>query len=495
MYPLILLVIGCLLNTIKADNHLNNMTFPDTFMFGCATAAYQIEGGWNANGKGESIWDRFTHQVPSPIKNNDTGDVACDSYHKYKEDVALLVDLGVTHYRFSISWSRILPTGLINEINLDGVDYYRALIHELKENNIEPFVTLFHYDTPQGIEDLGGWRNPFIETWFSDYARLCFELFGDDVKYWMTFNEAKQTCVLGYGTGVYAPGVKSPGVAEYMCIHNVLKAHAAAWHVYNDEFRTTQKGQVGIVIDSSWFQPENESLQADIDASETLLQFTFGIFATPLYMGDYPDIVKENVERRSLAQGYLRSRLPEFTEEEKIKLKGTVDLLGVNTYTSSMVRPLDVPDPEGKGLNSDCEVYQYQPDDWEKTDDVWMRVTPWGSGELVKWIARTYGNPPMIITENGRSDTGTLDDDARITFLMEYISSIKNAMDDNNLDIRGYTVWSLLDNFEWLFGYSSKFGLYQVDFDSPDRTRTPKKSVEYYKKLIRTRCIVDSCVN
>lgn len=185
----------------------------------------------------------MTHNTSSGVKQNATGDVACDSYHKYKEDVQLLKDLGVDHYRFSISWSRILPTGLTDKINPDGIAYYNNLINELIKNKIEPLVTLYHWDLPEPLQDIGGWPNPDIATYFKDYADVCFKQFGDRVKMWITFNEAKQTCQQGYGSATMAPLISSPGVAEYQCAHTLLKAHANAWHLYDETYRKTQKGK------------------------------------------------------------------------------------------------------------------------------------------------------------------------------------------------------------------------------------------------------------
>lgn len=222
---------------------MSHYAFPTSFKFGTATAAYQIEGAWNEDGKGENIWDRLTHNT-SLVRNHDTGDVACDSYHRYKEDVQLLKQLGVNFYRFSISWSRILPTGYPDQINKAGIEYYKNLIDELKANNIEPFVTLYHWDLPQPLQDIGGWMNEKLVDIFADYARTLFTLLGDDVKYWMTFNEPRQICYEGYGLGLKAPAVKLPGIGPYRCAHVLIKAHAKAYHIYQDNFKEKQGGEV-----------------------------------------------------------------------------------------------------------------------------------------------------------------------------------------------------------------------------------------------------------
>lgn len=217
-------------------------------MFGAATSAYQIEGAWNTDGKGENIWDHMSHSPMTLIVNNETGDTTCDSYNKYKEDVRILKELGVNHYRFSISWSRVLPTGYTNIINEAGVQYYRNLITELKTNNITPLVTTYHWDLPQPLQDIGGWANPLMVDIYVDYARLLFSLFGNDVKDWLTFNELKQICQEGYGNGAKAPGIKSPGIGEYRCGHIIIKAHAKTYQLYNRLFKEKQGGEHNFFI-------------------------------------------------------------------------------------------------------------------------------------------------------------------------------------------------------------------------------------------------------
>nr|AJE75665.1 putative glycosyl hydrolase [Chrysomela lapponica] len=487
------LYILCLLAPCYAT--LNNKKFPDDFMFGTATSSYQVEGAWNEDGKGENIWDRLLHTNPNFTVNGDNGDITCNSYHKYKEDVALVKELNVTHYRFSLAWARILPNGHVDQINEAGVQYYKNLITELRANNIEPFVTIYHWDLPQTLQDEGGWPNSNIVDAFVDYARLCFQLFGDEVKYWMTFNEPKNTCWQGYGAGTKAPGIKAAGIEDYLCSHNLLKAHAKAWHVYDEEFRATQKGQVGIVIDSNWWEPSTNSSD-DLEASETKLQFTFGWYAHPIFIGDYPKVMKNNIRRRSLAQGYTKSRLPEFTPEEIEFIKGTADFLGVNMYSSALVTPVENHDVNAIGYEADSEVRDWLSENWKRGASPWLVVTPWGVQKLLRWIKEQYDNPRIIITENGYSDyDGTLDDVDRIDYIQQYLSSVRDAMDEDGVDVFGYTVWSLMDNLEWVYGFTNKFGLYNVDFNSPNRTRTAKKSVGVYQNIIRTRCLVDDCID
>ncbi|VEN38780.1 unnamed protein product, partial [Callosobruchus maculatus] len=467
---------------------LNTNPFPKDFKFGVATSSYQIEGGWNEDGKGENIWDHLVHMGPFVVKNNDTGDVACDSYHKYKEDVAMLKELGVNHYRFSISWSRLLPTGFTNKVNEAGVQYYKNLIKELKDNGIEPLVTLYHWDLPQPLQDLGGFFNDNFIDWFGDYAELCFELFGDDVTNWLTFNEPRMICVFGYGYGWYAPLIKSPGIGDYMCAKNLVLAHARAWHIYDAKFRTTQKGTVGFVIDSDWWEPSSNKTE-DLAAAEMARQFVWGTFINPLINGDHSSIVKEQIASRSKRQGYKRSRLPEFTEAQKKYLKGTLDIIGLNHYSTTLISAQKSHNLNALGFFSDSEVDSRQPDDWERTASEYLRVVPWGMRKLLKWVKDTYNNPKIIITENGYNDDKVklLEDDRRIYYIQNYLSNVRDAMEKDGVNVVGYTVWSLMDNLEWISGYTLKYGLYNVDFNSPNRTRTMKKSAQYYKKVIATR--------
>nr|WPM03644.1 glycoside hydrolase family 1 [Phyllotreta armoraciae] len=484
-----LLVTSCLLILIAGQDDINTSTFPEDFLFGTATSAYQIEGSWKADGKGENNWDRFIRTDPNSVIDNSTADIACDSYHKYREDVEQLKTIGAQFYRFSLSWSRILPNGFTNEINQKGVAYYKSLIKELKSNGIIPFVTLHHFDTPQPLEDLGGWTDEQIVQRYSEYARLCFRLFGDDVKHWLTINEPKQLCYMGYGLGLLAPGTRSPGAGEYECDRNVVLAHAGACKIYREEFRAEQQGEIGMVIDTPWFQPANASSPGDIEASERQLQFTYGLYANPIVYGDYPEVVKEVVLRRSLAQNYTASRLRGFTEEQKAALKGSYDFLCLNYYTSYMVQEDPEVDPEGKGYQSDPETDIYFDPDWESTVSEVFKVVPWGIRKVLRWMRETYGNPAIYVTENGYPSDGTIDDQKRIRFIKEHLSNVKDAMDKDGVNVKGYSHWSLMDDFEWNSGYTIRFGLYYVDFEN--QTRTPKSSATYYKNIISTRRLTD----
>ncbi|CAH1953403.1 unnamed protein product [Acanthoscelides obtectus] len=462
--------------------------FPSDFKFGVGTSAYQIEGAWTEDHKSESIWEHYIHSNPKVIADGSNADVACDSYHKYEEDVEMLKNLGVDHYRFSISWPRILPNGTANHVNQNGVQYYRNLIKLLKKNKIEPMVTLYHWDLPQVLQEQGGFASEKLVKWFTDYARLCFKLFGKDVKTWITFNEPKQICLFGYGLGVFAPALNKSGELDYLCAYNLLKAHAEAWHIYNNEFRPHQKGRISMVVEFSWHEPLLPDVPAFEEAAISNLEFMAGIYVNPLYRGDWPEIVKAKVAHNSRKEGKDRSRLPEFSTEEINQIKGTCDFLAVNFYTSFLVYPSVTPQPEMYSAR-DAGVSSYQPWYWEEAKSVWLKVTPWGFKRLLKYLKDTYDNPEIIITENGISDGGELDDDLRISYMQQHLNAILEAIWEYGVNVSGYTVWSLMDSFEWLDGYQSRFGLYHVDFSDPRRQRTMKASARYYKDIIKNRSL------
>ncbi|KAK3085076.1 hypothetical protein FSP39_023890 [Pinctada imbricata] len=457
-------------------------TFPDGFAWSSATSAYQVEGGWNEDGKGLSIWDDYSHR--GMIDMNHTGDVACDSYHKYMEDVQLMKNIGTTHFRFSISWPRVLPNGTIDNINELGIDYYNKLINALVEAGIVPMVTLYHWDLPLDLMKNGGWQDPEVVDHFVDYARLCFQRFGDRVKYWITFNEPWVVSVQGYEQGYKAPGITGKGDKLYVVTHNILKAHAKVYHLYNTTFRAQQKGQVGITLNTDWQVPMNPKDQNDRDMSDRAIYFMFGWFAEPVIKGDYPQVMKDFIGNKSIEQGLAKSRLPEFTDAEKGFMKHTYDFLGMNFYTSNTIKY--------KNFSANDPSYDHDKDldfgkdpSWLGSGSSWLKVTPFGIRRMLNWVKYKYGNIPIYITENGISDrNGSLNDQHRIFYYKHYINNILKAVKLDGVDVRGYTAWSLMDNFEWMRGYTERFGLHYVDFTDPNRPRTPKASARYYKKLI-----------
>ncbi|KYM77705.1 Myrosinase 1 [Atta colombica] len=465
-----------------ADNRL--LSFPKDFLFGAASSAYQIEGGWNEGGKGESVWDKFAHEHPDLIIDGSNGDVACDSYHKYKEDVQLLKNMGVDFYRFSISWPRVLPTGYANVINQEGLDYYKNLTNELLANGIEPFVTLFHWDHPTVFENMGGWTNEMMVEWISDYARIIFKELGPKVKYFMTINEPAVICNQGYADNRKAPGKKLGAPGKYLCMHNILKAHAKIYHIYDTEFREQQKGQIGIVVSCSGAFPKTPS---DTEAVDAYFQFNCGWVAHPVFSkdGDYPEIMKKHIAENSKLDGFPRSLLPKFSPEWVQYIKGTSDFFALNHYTSRLVET--VPPKQGQAWYDYSGVKASVDPSWPKSASDWLRVVPAGFRELIKKISREYDNPTIFITENGFSDKCCTIDYLRISYLDSYMKEMLTAIQKYGCKVKGYAVWSLLDNYEWQSGYTERFGLVYVNFTDPNRTRTPKRSMNWYKNVIKTR--------
>lgn len=406
----------------------------------------------------------------------------------------MLKDLGSDFYRFSLSWSRIVPFGLAGSpVNQAGIDYYRNLSQELIDNGIEPMVTIYHWDLPQKLQDIGGWPNPELAEHFEYYARVVFENLGDLVQLWMTFNEPKQTCLAGYGGYGGAPDIHRSGIADYLCTHTVIKSHARVYHLYDKEFKEEQGGLVGMVIDSSWIEPSSDGA-VDIEAAERAMQFSYGWYANPIVFGNYPQVMIDRIGEKSKQQGFEISRLPEFSEEEIEFNKGTYDFLAVNTYTTQYAAAVQDGAASRIDYYADLNVQTYNDPSWGDSASSWLKVVPWGIRSLVNWVAHTYDNNTEIyITENGFSDLGGLDDSDRVDYYREYLSNILDAILDDDINVTRYTAWSLMDNFEWSRGYSEKFGLYSVDFEDPDRPRTAKVSATYIKNVIATRCLVREC--
>ncbi|XP_045496995.1 myrosinase 1-like isoform X1 [Colias croceus] len=477
---------------VTAENE--KICFPNKFLFGVATAAYQIEGAWNVSGKGESIWDRYTHSHPERVFDHHNGDTAADSYHLFKRDVDMMEQLGVQFYRFSVSWPRILPNGLSNEINEDGIKYYTLLLDELKAHNIMPLVTMYHWDLPQSLQDLGGWTNPIIADYFVDYARVLFEAFGDKVDTWLTFNEPFSFCFDGYG-GYDAPGAHGSGFEDYLCGHNVLRAHGKVYRMYQQEFAETQKGHVGITLDFAWQEPATTS-DEDQHAAEVVRQFFLGWFAHPIFSetGDYPPIMRKRIDYISKRQNFPRSRLPTFTSDEIRMIRGSADFLGLNHYTTYLVkrnRNKIAPQPS---FMTDMGGILSQKPEWPKSNSTWLKVVPWGFRKALNWVKAAYNNPITIITENGISLEPGLQDSRRVNYIDGYLRALHNAIIKDKCNVVGYTYWSLLDNFEWMRGFSERFGLYEVNYDSTNKTRTARISAGYYSKVAQTKCLPVSWV-
>jgi len=451
--------------------------FPKDFLWGTATSSYQIEGGAAVDGKGPSIWDAFC-QIPGKVYNNHSGNIACDHYNKWKEDVQLMEDLGVGAYRFSISWPRILPDGYHTKINEKGIAFYDQLIDALLEKNIEPWITLYHWDLPLALQlEHDGWLGDKISDCFAEYARICFDKFADRVKNWITINEAWVVAILGYGQGVFAPG-RISNDEPYIAGHNLLLAHAKAVKIFREEFQPKYGGKIGITNNCDWREPLTNSKQ-DVEAAERALEFFLSWFADPVYFGDYPKSMK----------AALGKRLPEFTNEESKMLKGTSDFFGLNHYTTMMAAEAsdlaEISVFGNGGISEDQNVQLSLDPDWKLTNMKWA-IVPWGCQKLLEWIAKRYDNPPIYITENGCSfddqlKNGEVDDAARIEFFKGYLAACAKAI-ESGVNLKGYFIWSFMDNFEWASGYSKRFGIHYVDFETLERT--PKASAIWFRKFI-----------
>lgn len=460
-------------------------TFPADFVWGTATSSYQIEGGHDADGKGPSIWDAFC-QIPGRIADGTTGNIACDHYHRFREDVQMMQSLGIPAYRFSISWPRLVPTGkLADGVNEAGVRFYSDLIDSLLEAGITPWVTLYHWDLPLALEmEHDGWLNRQIADDYADYARLCFERFGDRVKHWITLNEPWVVAILGYGQKVFAPG-RSSHSEPYLAAHNLLRAHGQAVQVYRSEF-AHQGGCIGITNNCDWREPLSEDPR-DVAAAERALDFYIGWFADPIFAhGDYPASMRERVGER----------LPEFTAEEKAMLRGSSDFFGLNTYTTLYAAHADKTDAGqgvygNGGISEDQDVALSVAPDWPLTDSRWA-VVPWGCRKLLEYLDRRYASAPIYITENGcayndaAGADGQIRDERRIAYYAGYLEACSEAI-ANGVNLRGYFAWSLMDNMEWASGYSLKFGL--VDVNRETLERTPKDSAHWYAKVIQNNSL------
>ncbi|WOK97506.1 hypothetical protein Cni_G06214 [Canna indica] len=471
-------------------DELSRDAFPDDFVFGTSTSAYQVEGMALKGGRGPSIWDPFV-RIPGNIADNSTADVTIDQYHHYKEDIDLMKKLNFDAYRFSISWSRIFPNGT-GYINWEGVDYYDRLINYMLSKGITPYANLYHFDLPLALQnEYLGWLSPKIVEAFTDYADFCFKHFGDRVKRWFTINEPRIAITFGYDNGQIPPGrctgCKAGGnssIEPYIVAHNMILSHANAVKRYRDKYQVEQKGKIGIILEFTWYEPHTYSDQ-DKKAAQRARDFHLGWFLDPLTYGQYPESIKQIV----------KDRLPKFTLEEVKIVKGSYDYLGLNHYTSSYIQDI------GVSNDSNPKPISYQ-DDWHITfkydrdgvpigplaNSAWLHIVPRGMYKAVTYIKEHYGNPTIIITENGMDQPGNvtlpkaLNDRIRINFYRNYIIELKRAMDDG-ATVKGYFLWSIFDNFEWSSGYTSRFGLVYVDYKTSKRY--PKKSADWFKRTLR----------
>ncbi|KAK9084203.1 hypothetical protein Scep_030674 [Stephania cephalantha] len=440
------------------------------------------------DGRGPSIWDVFV-KTPGRIPGNATGEVTVDQYHRYQDDIRLMEFLNFDAYRFSISWSRIFPNGT-GEVNPKGVAYYNRLIDAMIARGITPYANLFHYDLPQALEEeFGGWRSPKVVKAFADFADFCFKTYGDRVKNWMTMNEPRVVAALGYDTGFFAPGRCSKPIGNcttgnsatepYIVAHHLILSHAAAVHRYRERYQAKQHGRIGILLDFVWYEPLTRGL-TDQYAAQRARDFHIGWFLHPIVYGEYPKTMQEIVG----------DRLPKFTKREIKIVKASMDFLGVNHYTSYYIKHPSQPEKD-IGYQNDWQVeFVYEKNGvpiGERANSDWLYDVPWGIYKAVTYIKERYGNPTMILSENGMDDPGSLKlpqalfDTTRINYYRSYLKELKKAIDDG-ANVTGYFAWSLVDNFEWRLGYTARFGIVYVNFNT--LKRWPKMSAYWFKNLL-----------
>jgi beta-glucosidase len=438
--------------------------FPDGFHWGTATASYQIEGAWREDGKGESIWDRFTH-TEGKIVTGDTGDVACDSYHRHAEDIALMREMNLNSYRFSIAWPRIQPDGH-GPANAKGVDYYRRLVDDLLAAGIRPFPTLYHWDLPQALEDRGGWPQRDTAGRFADYAQTVARALGDRVSDWIIFNEPQIFTSMGYGFGLHAPGRRDRD-ALLLSGHVVNLAQGEAFRAIKSEQPTAR---VGTAFSMAPCEPAGDS-EADAEAAERWHRFTNCWFLEPALLGRYPDAFPGGVPVDAMG---VRPDDLELT-------RAPLDFLGVNLYSRSHVAACD-----GGPLGLDAQhVMEHAGERGPRTDFGW-EVWPDALHDMLLRLTADYDRPVLEVTENGCSyadgpdANGVIADHRRSEFFHGYLAAVARAI-DAGADVRGYHAWTLIDNFEWSEGYRQRFGLAWVDFPSADRTL--KESGRWYGRV------------
>ncbi|KAJ4848261.1 hypothetical protein Tsubulata_023606 [Turnera subulata] len=476
--------------------------FPEKFFWGSATSAYQVEGAANKSGRGPSVWDTFTHQESERIKDGKNGDVAVNFYKLYEDDLKAMNETGLNAFRFSISWSRIIPHGKISSgVNEEGIRFYNNLINKALQYGLTPFVTLFHWDTPQALEDkYGGFLSPNIVPDFRDYANLCFEKFGDRVRHWITLNEPWAYSWFGYDTGEFAPGRCSEwkrracqdgnsATEPYIVTHNLLLSHAAAVKLYRDKYQATQKGKIGITIVTWWMEPWSSDI-ADVEAAQRALDFSYGWYMDPITYGRYP---------RSMRR-IVADRLPQFTEEQTKLLKRSYDFLGLNYYSSRYVknddkrplRPSYTNDSQALELFENSKGESIGP----KAGLDWLRVAPFGIRYLLNYTKDTYMDPQIYITENGMahkdnpkdpdttSTTEIINDQDRIKYYDAHLQNVAEAINNYKVNVSGFFAWSFMDNFEWSSGYTQRFGITYVNYTAADLNRTAKASREWFKSKL-----------
>ncbi|EOA30377.1 hypothetical protein CARUB_v10013516mg [Capsella rubella] len=464
--------------SVRCSNDYSKNDFPEGFVFGSAFSAFQWEGAVDEDGRSPSIWDTYLHSENGHGRIED-GD--CDGYHKYKEDVRLMYEMGLDAFRLSISWPRLIPSGR-GLVNPKGLRFYKNLLDELTRYGIEPHVTLFHNDLPQALEDeYGGWIDRKIIDDFTAFAEVCFREFGNEVKHWSTINEPNMLAWGGYDLGVIPPMHCSPpfgtgncsrgnsSTEPYIVLHNMLLAHASTARLYKQKYKYKQNGSVGITCYAYWMVPFTSS-QEDKIATQRAKDFFLGWVLHPLVFGDYPDIMRKIVGKR----------LPRFSKDESDLVKDSSDFFGVIHYTTMYIKHLS--SSYQGDFNSDMNAALIP---FGNSTMVAFDVLPWGLEGVLEYIKQNYGNPPVYILENGRptSHNSSINDIGRVEFLHAYIGSVLKSV-RNGSDTRGYFQWSFMDLFEFI-NFKYTFGLYYVNFSDPERKRSPKTSAFWYSAFLK----------
>jgi beta-glucosidase len=439
-------------------------TFPKDFLWGVAASAYQIEGAWDEEGKGESIWDRFT-RWQAHVSNGDNGDVACDHYHRYRDDVALIKSLEIPCYGFTIAWTRVQPDGS-GAVNPKGLDFYSRLVDELLGAGIQPKATLFHWDLPQALQDAGGWPNRDTADRFADYARIVFDRLADRVKIWATHNEPWVAAFLGHASGVHAPGICDYSQA-YQAAHHLLLSHGRAVQVFREG---GYGGTIGLILNLNGLIPASDD-ERDVAAAQRVHDETHALFLDPVFKGRYPQELFE----------YIGAHQPKVLSGDLDVIHQPVDFLGVNHYNSDLVS-FDL----FGGLNK-ARLTPYSAPGWGRTEMNWG-IHPMGLKNELMHLKENYGSLFLYITENGCAmpddpdGNGFVHDWDRIRYLQAHVQGLHDAIREG-ANVHGYFIWSIFDNFEWERGYSKRFGLVRVDYDT--QKRTPKQSAYWYRDVIR----------
>lgn len=438
---------------------MTNILFPNDFIFGVATSSYQIEGAVNKDGRGESIWDRFSATAGN-IYDGSSGEVACNHYELWQNDLDLIKDLGFQAYRFSIAWPRILPEGR-GKINQKGLDFYDRLVDGLLERGLEPHVTLYHWDLPQKLQDNGGWLNRYTVSAFSEYADTVTKRLGNRVRSYATLNEPWCSSYLGYGNGHHAPGLADKKMF-LQAAHNLLLAHGSALPPMRSN---APESQHGIVLNFSPAYPASDKKE-DIMAAKRQKGFQYEWFLDPILKAKYPALMLEAYQ----------NDLPEIKPDDLTTIAAKIDFLGVNMYTRSLVKY-----SKDKWLNMDNVI-----EDVPRTAMGW-EIFPDGLEQLLIDLNNDYKLPPVFITENGAAFddkliNGRIKDQNRIDFYQGHLKAVSNAI-QRGVDVRGYFAWSFMDNFEWAFGYEKRFGIVFVDFET--QKRTPKDSAKWFTELLQ----------